>query len=212
MYKYIVFMGPPGSGKGTQAKKIAKKLNYYYFGTGDLMREEADNETELGRIFEQTWRKGELVEDHLVIEFVNNKLKEINQQNIVFDGFPRSAEQVQFFKENFNLNEALAINLEVPVDDLIKRLSTRLVCEKCDHIYKESKVQDKEVCPACGGHLVERDDDKPEILHERIAVYKEETKPLIDFFKENGHILNIDGTPSVEEVEKNIWEKINAYK
>jgi adenylate kinase len=212
MYKYIVFLGPPGSGKGTQAKKIAQKLGYFYFGTGDLMREEADNGTEMGKVFEETWKKGELVEDHLVIEFVNNKLKKIKQENIVFDGFPRSSEQVQYFKNHFDLNDVLAVNLEVPVEDLIKRLSIRLVCEKCDRIYKENNVQEKEVCPACNGHLIERDDDKPEILHERINVYREETKPLIDFFHKNGHILDIDGTFSIEEVEKNIWEKINAYK
>src|SRR3990172_2504612 len=140
MKKYIIILGPPGSGKGTQAKNIAEKYGYYFFGTGDLMRDEAKKETSLGLEFKKVWdqKRGGLVSEELVQRFVREKLESLGiDQKIIFDGYPRSVLQAEHLNNILKSREILILNLVVAENELIERMSTRRICEKCEKIFEK---------------------------------------------------------------------------
>lgn len=200
-------MGPPGSGKGTQAKNLAEKLNLTYFGSGDLMRAEAKKGTEYGKIFQSVWDKGkgELVPDEIAEKFFEEKFLALDfGQGVVFDGYPRTLKQAEHLENVFtDKNEDfIVIDIEVSDQSIIKRMQTRRVCQDCGKIYFNHKNNDQ--CAKCDGKLIRRQEDEPEVVQKRLDVYEHQTKPLIDFFAKEGRLITVDGEPSIEEVEKEI--------
>lgn len=208
-----IFLGPPGSGKGTQAKKLAEKLDLYYFGTGDLMREAAEQKTSLGLKFQEIWNKkdGSLIPDELVTQFIDEKVRLVSEnQGIVLDGYPRTLAQAQDLEKLLPDKKFIVININVGDEDLIKRMSTRRICSKCDKVFFQPELTGQTKCDVCSGNLIQRQDDQPEVLRKRIMVYNQETEPLINYYQEKNILINIDGEPSIDQVQTEIWEKVNA--
>lgn len=205
----IIIFGPPGAGKGTQAEKIVKKFNVVHIATGDILREAVAKQTELGRKAKEYMVKGELVPDEVVIGIIKEKLREIRGKNFLLDGFPRTliqAEALDNFLKEVNSKIDVVLNLEVDEKEIIRRLSNRRVCKVCGAIYhlifNPPKSPGK--CDKCGGELYQRDDDKEESIRNRLEVYRKQTKPLIDYYKEKGLLKNIDGNREIEEIAKDI--------
>lgn len=199
-------LGAPGAGKGTQAKKIAAKYAIPHISTGDIFRANIKNNTELGQKAKTYMDKGELVPDELVVDLIMDRFKEADCANgYVLDGFPRTIPQAEALDKALSANgESVdyAINVEVPDENIINRMSGRRACVGCGatyHIvYNPTKVEGK--CDACGADLILRDDDKPETVEKRLNVYHEQTQPLIDYYKAKGILKEVDGTVDMKDV------------
>lgn len=213
--KYIIILGPPGSGKGTQAKMLSRKHNLFYLGTGDLMRDQAKRNTEIGKKIQEVWDRGlgELISDDLVDLMVNNKINEIgNTKSIVFDGYPRTIKQAENLKNTLGQDaNIMVVNIEVEKENLIERMNTRRVCSNCSKIFFRPEEKGITKCDNCGGDLVQRQEDKPAVISKRIDVYNAQTLPLLDYYKGKSEYITIDGNPAIEEVALEI-EKILAGK
>lgn len=211
--KNYIFLGPPGSGKGTQAKLLAEKIHAFYFGTGDLMREEAQKDTEFGQKFQAVWDQGEgaLVSDEIVEKFVEAKLKGLDfKKSVVFDGFPRTIKQAQLLEKYIKSDDLVVLNIAVSKESLILRATTRQVCEKCGKIFFQADLSGIKQCDVCGGALEKRQEDAPEVVKKRIEVYESQTAPLIEYYKTKDVLMDIDGEPPIQEVTKEIESKING--
>ena len=206
----LVFLGSPGSGKGTIAKIILKKLNYYHISTGDLFREEITHSTLLGREIKQIVESGKLVPDSITIKLVKDKINTLDTpDNFILDGFPRNIEQAQAldeFLQNFKI-----INFLIDEEILIKRLSGRRICKSCGGIFNIYTLPTKEkgVCDLCKGTLCQRKDDTEESLKVRLKEYHLQTKPLIDFYSTGNRLYSIDASENVDGVEKNLMRIIS---
>ena len=206
----IIMLGAPGAGKGTQAKKIAAQYSIPHISTGDLFRANIKNNTELGQKAKTYMDKGELVPDSLVVDLIMDRFKEADCANgYVLDGFPRTIPQAEALDNALKANGEkvdFAINVEVPDENIINRMSGRRACVGCGatyHIkYNPTKVEG--VCDACGEKLILRDDDKPETVKNRLSVYHEQTQPLIDYYNKAGVLAEVDGTKDMEDVFKDI--------
>lgn len=199
-----VLLGPPGAGKGTQAVRIVEKYNIPHISTGDIFRDNIKKGTELGKRAQEYMNKGELVPDDLVIEIATSRLLEDDCKNgFLLDGFPRTVHQAEkldeFLKEHGQKLDTV-IDLEVGEDVLMKRLTGRRVCKKCGASYHVVNIPPKKegVCDICGGELIQRADDNAETAKNRIDVYNEQTKPLIDYYERAGNIAHIDGSITPE--------------
>ncbi len=207
-------MGPPGSGKGTQAKNLAEHFGLTYFGTGDMMREEAKHGTKFGKIFQAVWDtgQGELIKDEIVQEFLEEKIKSLDfSKGVVFDGFPRTLAQAKLLEKDFKekKQDFFVFDIEVSHESLINRMATRKICSNCGQIFFNTDELGICCCDKCGGELYRRQEDEPEVVQKRLDIYERETKPLIDFFKEENRLITIDGEPSIDMVENELLEKIN---
>lgn len=206
----IIMLGAPGAGKGTQAKKIAAQYSIPHISTGDIFRANIKNNTELGQKAKTYMDKGELVPDSLVVDLIMDRFKEADCANgYVLDGFPRTIPQAEALDNALKANGEkvdFAINVEVPDENIINRMSGRRACVGCGatyHIkYNPTKVEG--VCDACGQKLILRDDDKPETVKNRLSVYHEQTQPLIDYYNKAGVLAEVDGTKDMEDVFKDI--------
>ena len=206
----IIMLGAPGAGKGTQAKKIAAQYSIPHISTGDIFRANIKNNTELGQKAKTYMDKGELVPDSLVVDLIMDIFKEADCANgYVLDGFPRTIPQAEALDNALKANGEkvdFAINVEVPDENIINRMSGRRACVGCGatyHIkYNPTKVEG--VCDACGEKLILRDDDKPETVKNRLSVYHEQTQPLIDYYNKAGVLAEVDGTKDMEDVFKDI--------
>lgn len=212
----IVMLGAPGAGKGTQAKKIAEKYQIPHVSTGDIFRSNIKEGTELGKKAKEYMDQGALVPDELTIGMLMDRIsKEDCKNGYVLDGFPRTIPQAESLTKALserNQKIDYAINVDVPDENIVNRMSGRRACTSCGatyHIvYNPPKTSD--VCDVCGEKLVLRDDDKPETVKKRLSVYHEQTQPLIDYYKEAGVLVNVDGTQDLNKVFSDIAAILGA--
>ncbi|MBU7013257.1 MAG: adenylate kinase [Theionarchaea archaeon] len=203
----IVFLGPPGSGKGTQAQVIARSLGIPQISTGDLLREAADKGTPAGTKAQEYMERGALVPDSIVIELVREAIS--NGDQFILDGFPRTLEQATTLDdvlEEMNLALDAVISIDVPLDSLVERLSGRLTCPECNAIYHTSynPPRQKGLCDTCGEDLYQRADDTPGAITHRFEIYKKQTTPLIQYYKDKGTLITLDGTRSIDEISAEV--------
>lgn len=199
----LIFLGPPGAGKGTQATGVSTKLNVPHISTGDMFRSAIKNETKTGLEAKSYMDKGQLVPDRVVIDMVRERLAMSDCENgYLLDGFPRTVEQAEAL-ETISSPDAV-VNIAVADEKLLDRLTGRRVCGKCQGTFHISKLADEKVCPVCGGELIHRDDDKPETIKKRLQVYHDQTAPLIGYYTGNGKLKTVDGDNRPEEVLKAI--------
>ena len=202
----IIMLGAPGAGKGTQAKKIAEKYQIPHISTGDIFRANIKNGTELGMEAKKYMDQGLLVPDELTVRILLDRVAQDDCKNgYVLDGFPRTIPQAEVLdSELTKLGDHIdyAINVDVPDENIVKRMSGRRACLTCGATYHIEHVPPKKegICDVCGSELVLRDDDKPETVKNRLNVYHEQTQPLIDFYTEKGVLKTVDGTVPMEEV------------
>ena len=209
----IIMLGAPGAGKGTQADKICAKYNIPHISTGDIFRANIKNNTELGQKAKSYMDKGELVPDELVVDLVVDRMDRIQQDDckngFVLDGFPRTipqAEALDAALAAINDKVDYAINVEVPDENIINRMSGRRACVACGATYHIVHIPTKVegVCDKCGADLILRDDDKPETVKNRLNVYHEQTQPLIDYYTAKNVLHEVDGTKAMEDVFSSI--------
>ncbi|MCB1114519.1 MAG: adenylate kinase [Chlamydiia bacterium] len=199
----IILLGPPASGKGTQASKLAEELKLPHISTGDLFRENIGNKTPLGNKAKSYIDQGKLVPDELVLDMLFARVSQPDcEKGYVLDGFPRTIPQASALEERLAGKVNLkVINLKVSDETLIKRTSGRRSCPKCKEVYNiYFNPPEKEGFCKCGEPLVQRDDDKPEVVKERLKVYKAQTEPLIEFYEKRGEVKHIDGEMPPKEV------------
>ena len=202
----IIMLGAPGAGKGTQAKRIAAKFSIPHISTGDIFRANIKNNTPLGAKAKSYMDKGELVPDELVIELIMDRFAQDDCVNgYVLDGFPRTipqAEELDKALKSVNDNLDYAIDVEVPDDNIINRMSGRRACVNCGATYhivhNPPKVENE--CDTCNGELILRDDDKPETVKNRLDVYHTQTEPLLKYYTEKGILYTVDGTQDMDTV------------
>ena len=199
----LIFLGPPGAGKGTQALGVSSSLNIPHISTGDMFRSAIKNETPTGLEAKRYMDAGQLVPDSVVIAMVEERLAMPDCANgYLLDGFPRTVEQAEALQ---GISEPDAVvNIDVPDELLMDRLTGRRVCPKCAGTFHISKLADPTVCPVCGDALIHRNDDKPETIANRLSVYHAQTAPLIGYYTDNGKIRNIVGDKKPEDVQKAI--------
>ncbi len=202
---YIVFLGPPGSGKGTQAKILEKRLGLPQVATGDLFRYNLKNQTELGLLAKTYMDAGELVPDEVTIRMVEDRLaREDCVRGAILDGFPRNLHQAVALDEMLAPYGGVAVAPLFVVDDavVVERISGRRVCRNCGAVYhvKFNPPKQDNVCDVCGGELYQRDDDRPETVKNRLYVYYKQTSPLIGYYFAKGLLEEVDASKSVDEV------------
>lgn len=196
----IIILGPPGSGKGTQAKMIAERYSIEHVSTGDIFRAKRQEDSELGKKIKELIDNGHFVPDDITIQIVEEKIESL-KNGYILDGFPRTVPQAESLKTFADIN--YVIYIDVSEKTLIKRLSSRLMCscgESYNKITKPPKEDDK--CDKCGQDLFQREDEKPEVVAERLRVYNEKTKPLLGFYQDV--LLRVDGEPDITEVFERI--------
>ena len=202
----IIMLGAPGAGKGTQAKMIADKYGVPHISTGDIFRANIKNGTELGMEAKKYMDQGLLVPDELTVRILLDRVAQDDCKNgYVLDGFPRTIPQAEVLdSELTKLGDHIdyAINVDVPDENIVKRMSGRRACLTCGATYHIEHVPPKKegICDVCGSEQVLRDDDKPETVKNRLNVYHEQTQPLIDFYTKKGVLKTVDGTVPMEEV------------
>lgn len=210
----IVFLGPPGVGKGTQAHLLAKSLGIHHLATGDLFREEIKNQTELGRKAKNYLDQGVLVSDEVTVAMVRERLQgDQYQKGVILDGFPRNRDQAAALdgilaQRGNALRAVLFVKASPQV--IIERLSGRRVCRAAGHnyhlLYSPPRVEGK--CDIDGSELYQRDDDRPEVIARRIEVYRESTSPLIEHYRQRGLLVEIDGEQPIPVVQEKILEAL----
>lgn len=206
-------LGPPGAGKGTQAKVLAEKLSIPHVSTGDMLREARRKGTEMGKKAAEYMNAGQLVPDEVVIGIVKDRLEEDDAaKGFILDGFPRTRAQAKAL-EAMGIELDAVINIQVDDEVVVGRLSGRLSCPECGAVYHEENNPPKEenTCDACGHEgLIKRDDDQPDAIRERLSGYHSKTAPLVEFYSEGGRLKNIDGVGEPKEVLNEILEAIGA--
>lgn len=214
----IILLGPPGAGKGTQAKLISEKYSIPHISTGDIFRKNISEKTPLGVKAKSYMDKGQLVPDELTIDLVKDRLQQEDCKNgFLLDGFPRTAAQAEaldkfLYEDNQSINSALLI--DVPQEYILERMTGRRVCNSCGasyHIkFNPSKVEKK--CDVCGSQLIQRKDDSEETVKERLDVYSKQTQPLIQYYSDKEVLSTIDGTREIKEVFENISDILGSEK
>ncbi|MCR4705023.1 MAG: adenylate kinase [Lachnospiraceae bacterium] len=202
----IIMLGAPGAGKGTQAKMIADKYGIPHVSTGDIFRANIKEGTDLGKEAKSYMDKGLLVPDELTVKILLDRVAKDDCKNgYVLDGFPRTIPQAEVLDKALSeMNDSIdfAIDVDVPDENIIKRMSGRRACLACGATYHIEHIPPKKegICDRCGKELVLRDDDKPETVKNRLSVYHEQTQPLIDFYTKKGVLKTVDGTVDMKEV------------
>jgi len=207
MAKAYVLLGPPGSGKGTQAKLLAPKLGLAHISLGDLLREAVRNGTEIGKLAKSYLDAGKLVPDEVALKVAEEAME--GKEGFVVDGFPRTVEQAKLFDEllkSIDVELVKVLYIDLPLNEILKRLTGRRSCKKCGAVYhvvfNPPKIEG--ACDLCGGELYQRKDDTEDVIKVRFDVYKKETFPLIDYYSKTGKLVKINGSREVKKVFEEI--------
>lgn len=212
----ILIFGPPGSGKGTQAKKISKVYNIPHISTGDILREHLKRRTELGRKAEKYMKRGEYVPDDVVNLLIQDRLlRDDCKGGFILDGYPRTMQQVEALErilQELGSSIDVVLNLVVQESEIVSRLSARRVCPKCKMVYNllTSPPKNEELCDRCKVRLVQRDDDKPEVIVNRIKVYHDNTKPLLEHYRKVSKVIDVEGEGSIESIFNRIRKLLGS--
>ncbi|CUT01891.1 adenylate kinase [Candidatus Kryptobacter tengchongensis] len=210
----LILFGPPGVGKGTQAQILSQKLNIPHISTGDMLREAVKNQTELGLKAKSYMDRGELVPDDVMIGIIKEVLSSEKCKNgFILDGFPRTLPQAKALDEIFEelkIKLDYVISLEVNDEEIIKRLTNRRVCRNCGAVYNLliDKIPEDNKCPRCGGELYQRNDDNPDVIKNRLKVYRESTQIVLDYYAKKGILKSINGIGEINTIAQKIFESI----
>jgi len=214
----IVILGPPGSGKGTQAKIISEMYGIPHINTGDLLREEVAKGTEVGRIAKPYMDQGKLVPDDVITRMLEERLSQADcKGGFILDGYPRNLHQVDLLDEILKrLGVDLGCVLNILIDDevVVRRLTTRRICSVCGAIYNLINKPPKRegVCDICGGRLIQRDDDREEVIRRRLEVYKEQSEPVLERYRKRGLVRDIRGDVGLEALPEEIKRVLAGCK
>lgn len=205
----IIFLGPPGAGKGTQAQRICAALGIPQISTGDMLRRAIADQTPTGLKAKSYMDAGGLVPDDVIIDIVRDRLQADDCANgYILDGFPRTVPQAEALEGIARIDKV--VELDVPDEKLIERISGRRVCLKCGATYHVSMLNGKTTCDQCGETLIQRDDDKAETVLNRLKAYHSKTAPLVDFYHGKGKLAKVDGTGSVDEIFDAVMKVLKA--
>lgn len=210
----IILLGPPGCGKGTQAEIICKNFSIPHISTGDILRDNVKRGSEIGSKAKEYMDSGRLVPDEIIISMMKGRFSEKDCKNgFLLDGFPRTitqAEALDDLLKQMKISLDYIINIDVPDEDIINRISKRLSCSNCGEVYNliYKKPKNEMTCDSCGLKLNQRDDDKEEVVRNRLDVYRKQTAPLIEYYKDK--IKNVDGRKNISEVTKEILRLLNS--
>ena len=205
----VIFLGPPGAGKGTQAVRVCERLGIPQISTGDILRRAIREQTPTGIAAKSFIDRGELVPDEVVVAIVEERLKQPDcEKGYLLDGFPRTVPQAQAL-EKFARIDAV-IDIDVADETLIARLSGRRVCPACGGTYHVSTLEGRTDCEKCGAALIQRDDDKPETVLSRLKVYHAQTAPLIDFYAQRGLLKTVDGAAALEACTQAVLDALGV--
>jgi len=207
----FIFLGPPGAGKGTQAKYLADKYGFKHISTGDILREAVKNKTSLGIKAKEYMERGELVPDHIMIGLIEEVLPE---DNFILDGFPRTVEQAKALEDMLSRRSIKldkVILFEVSDETVVERLSGRRSCPSCGAVYhiKYNPPKSDEKCDYCGTKLIQREDDKEEVILKRLEVYKKQTEPLVEYYNKKGLLFKIDADNDIDEISRSLDNLVN---
>lgn len=203
----LILLGGPGAGKGTQASRIVDSMDLVHLSTGDILREEVSEGTELGRQAKEYMDRGDLVPDELIIDMVSNKLDQ--DSGYLFDGFPRTISQAEELEDVLEIDKVIYINISK--EEAVRRLSARRVCSECGEIYNLlfDKPSEPGVCDKCNGELYQRSDDRPEVIRNRFETFLEQSAPLIDFYRDRGTLVEVDGEREPGEIFEEVRSAIS---
>ncbi|MCD6408397.1 adenylate kinase [bacterium] len=208
MKKILILLGPPGAGKGTVGNKLSQMWNLPLISSGDLLRENVNRETELGKKAKDYMEKGELVPDEIVVSIIKKRTSESDCENgFILDGFPRNLNQAKMIDEVYGKEgEIKTVFLNADDDFIVERLSNRRVCEKCGAIYHLINIPPKKdgICDKCGGKLIQREDDKEDVIRNRLHIYHQITAPLLEYYRNKGDFYEVDGEAGLDEIIKEI--------
>ncbi len=206
----LIIFGPPGSGKGTYASRLAPMLGLVKISTGDLLRENVKNETNLGKAAKEFMDRGALVPDSITNQILVERLERPDaRKGVVFDGYPRTIEQAVFLDSHVKIDTVIKLNVSKEI--IVARLSARRFCIKCGEIYNTLFLKPKAegICDKCGGELIQRDDDNPEVIAERFDVYEKQSTPVLEYYKNKKTIPFVETTtPSVYTPPEEMIEKV----
>jgi len=211
---HLVLFGAPGVGKGTQAKLISKKFHIPQISTGDMLRDAVKSETELGIKASSLMNEGKLVPDEIMLELIRERISlDDCKDGFILDGFPRTIAQAEGLDRLFSelrLPDVICIEIYVPDEEIIKRLVSRRLCEKCGTDYNLilNPPPDDMLCVKCGGNIIQRKDDNEETISNRLKVYMSQTAPLKEYYQQKGSFYSIDGLRSIENVSQDIFKVI----
>lgn len=212
----LILLGPPGAGKGTQAKLIEDRLRVPHISTGDLLRAAVREQTALGKEAQQYMNRGDLVPDDLVVQILEDRVRsDDGSHGFLLDGFPRNTAQANVLEQrlaNRKMKIDHVVSIAVPHEELVRRLSGRRTCTRCSAMYHVAFAapQRPGVCDQCGGELIQRDDDREETIRARLRVYERETEPLHDYYRARDLLRTIDGMGSTDAVRRRVFAQIGA--
>lgn len=207
--RHVIIIGPPGSGKGTQAMRVADQLDLRHLSTGDLLREAVSGETELGKKAEEYMKAGLLVPDEIMLGLIREQIDVLEGGGWILDGFPRTLPQAETLAEllagkGLAIDMVLLINVEN--EEIVGRLTSRRICGDCKAVYNLSMLSggDESVCEKCGGKLVTRPDDREETVRRRLKVYEEQTAPVLDYYSKSTGVTEVAGSGGIDEITAEI--------